>query len=384
MITTTGLRALVAFGTAALVVAAAGCTSGGAQTPLATVSVGGRQVDPGLAASVDAFFGDDLAGSYRNRRSLLVVVGGQTVIERHDAGSTPAATYNVQSAGKSILSTLVGIAVGEGRLRLDATLGRLLPAYRPVMSAGVAAVTLRQLLTMTGGLPPDYYAKVFGPGIAPDIDWVRTILTAGQDRPAGRFQYSNGGAHLIAAILRRAVGPLLGYARKKLFTPLGIKTTPALEGVARPEVIPAYDAAVFAWPTDPQGINIGGGGQKLTASDLDKLGRLWLADGRWQGRQIVPAAWLAQATTQQVPVGAENGTDYGYGYLFWTLTQGGHRAFAALGLGGQVVEVVPDLELVVVIQSTSPSDPTVSADLGAADESDYVKIIRDLIIPHIH
>jgi CubicO group peptidase (beta-lactamase class C family) len=236
---------LVAFGAAALL--AAGCTSGGAQAPPATASVGGHRVDPGLAASVDASFGDDLSSSYRNRRSLLVTVGGQTLIERHDAGSKPATTYNVQSAGKSILSTLVGIAVGEGRLRLDATLGQLLPAYRPVMSAGVAAITLRQLLTMTGGLPADYYAKVFGPGIAPDIDWVRTILTAGQDRPAGRFQYSNGGAHLIAAILQHAVGPLLDYARKKLFTPLGINTTPALDGVASPDGIPAYDAAAFAW-----------------------------------------------------------------------------------------------------------------------------------------
>ena len=125
---------------------------------------------------------------------------------QHDQPST------IPGEAQSILSTLVGIAVGEGRLRLDATLGQLLPAYRPVMSVGVAAITLRQLLTMTAGLPANYYATVFGRGIAPDIDWVRTILTTGQDQPAGRFQHSNGGAHLIAAILQHVSGSRTGRA----------------------------------------------------------------------------------------------------------------------------------------------------------------------------
>lgn len=358
---------------------AASCTSGPAAPT--TVAVGGRQVDAALAAKVDAFFAEDLAGSYRNRRALLVVVAGRTVLERYDAGSMPATTYNVQSVGKSILATLVGIAVGDGTLRLDGTLGALLPAYRSRMSPGVAAITLRQLLTMTGGLPTDYYGSVFGPAVPPDVDWVGTILAAGQDAPAGRFQYSNGSSHLIAAILRRAVGPLVDYARERLFTPLGIDTTPALTGVATPAGLAAYEAAGFAWPTDPQGVGIGGGGQKLTAADLAVLGRLWLAGGTWEGRRIVPADWLAVATAPQVAVPPLREITFGYGYQFWTSTAGGHRTYAALGLGGQVIEVVPDLDLVVVIQSTSPSDPTVSEDSGIADGTRYAAIVRDLIVP---
>jgi CubicO group peptidase (beta-lactamase class C family) len=343
------------------------------------VEVGGHRVDAGLAAAVDGFFADDLPGTYRNRRALVVTVGGRTMLERHDAGSTAATTYNVQSVGKSILCTLVGIAVGAGRLRLDATLAELLPAYRPVMSPGTAAVTLRQLVTMTAGLPADFYASVFGPDVPRDVDWVRTILVAGQEGPPGRFRYSNGGMHLVAAILRRAVGPLLPYARRTLFDPLGIRTTPAVEGVARPEAIPRYDAAVFAWPADPQGVNIGGGGQKLAAGDLARLGALWLAGGRWEGRQLVPAGWLAAATTRQVP--AEG--PYGYGYGFGTFTVGGHRAFAAFGGGGQLVEVVPDLELVAVVQSTSPTDPTVSPDEGTASPQRYAEIVGELVVPRV-
>lgn len=365
---------------AVALVLAAGCTGGGTSPPPPrAVELGGRQVDAGLAAAVDGFFADDLPGTYRNRRALVVTVGGRTVLERHDAGSNAATSYNVQSVGKSILCTLVGIAVGAGRLRLDGTLAELLPAYRPAMSPGTAAVTLRQLVTMTAGLPAEYYASVFGPDVPRDVDWVRTILAAGQEQPPGRFRYSNGGMHLVAAILRRGVGPLLPYARRTLLDPLGIRTTPAVEDVARPENIALYDAAGFAWPTDPQGVNIGGGGQKLTAADLGKLGALWLAGGRWEGRQLVPAGWLAAATTRQVP--AQD--PYGYGYGFWTFTTGGHRAFAALGLGGQVVEVVPDLDLVAVVQSTSPTDPTISADSGAASEDRYAEIIGELVVPRI-
>src|SRR5215207_5120476 len=338
-------------GAAVLVLAAAGCTAEDGAPPPATVTVAGHQVDTRFAEKVDAFFADDLPGKYRNRRSLIVTVGGQTLIERHDRGSTPATTYNVQSVGKSILTTLVGTAVGDGRLRVEDTLGQLLPAYRPVMSAAVAAITLEQLLTMTAGLPTHFYATVFGPDVPRDIDWVRTILTTGQEQPAGRFQYSNGGMHLIAAILTRAVGPLVPYAQRTLFTPLGIDTTPAAVGVARPENLAAYDAAPgFAWGTDPQGVPIGGGGQKLSAADLVKLGTLWLDGGRWNGRQVVPADWMARATSRRVAV---EGTAGGYGYGFWTLDAGGHRALAALGAGGQVVEVIPDLDMVVVVQCTS-------------------------------
>jgi CubicO group peptidase (beta-lactamase class C family) len=170
-----------------------------------------------LGAEVDAFLAED---SYRNLRALLVVVAGRTVLERYYGGSTPETTYNVQSVGKSILATLIGVAVGEGRLHPDWTLGQLLPAYRSAMSRHVAAIPLRQLLTMTGGLPENFYRHVFRAGAPPDVDWVRTILEAGQDRPAGVFQYSNGSSHLLAAALRQAVGrPVLDYARDRLLTP---------------------------------------------------------------------------------------------------------------------------------------------------------------------
>jgi len=76
-----------------------------------------------------------------------------------------------------------------------------------------------------------------------------------------------------------------------------------------------------------------------------KIGQLFLADGRWDGQQLVPADWIHRATTQKVPAGP-NGD--GYGYQWWTDTLDGDKAFAAVGFGGELIEVVPDRDLVVV------------------------------------
>ena len=295
----------VVFGLVVVLTAAAGCTGSEPPAPPpapTAVALGGHQVDAGLVAAVDAFFADDLGGSYRNRRSLLVTIGGQTLMERHDAGSScgvdvQRAVGGQEHPGHAGRGGRRGGPAAAGRHRSD----ELLPAYRALMSPGLRAVTLRQLLSMSSGLPFTFYPQVFGPDVPHDVDWVRTILTTGQQQPAGRFEYSNGGTHLIAAALQGAVGPLLDYARRTLFDPLGIDTTPAADGVARPENIPAYDAARFSWPTDPQGIHLGGGGQKLTATDLAKLGQLWLAGGRWNGRQLVPVDYLTRATTPADP-----------------------------------------------------------------------------------
>lgn len=364
----------------ALTACAAEVTPTPVATRPATVLVGGHPVDVDLAAKADAFFAADPAGEFGNRRAVLVTVGGQTVYERREGPATPTSTYNLQGVGTSILGTLVGVAVAERRLRLDQTLADLLPDYRKDMSPYLARVTLKQLLTMSGGLPNDFYPQVIGPDAPAGTDWVRTIVAAGQEKLPGRFGYSNGGAHLVAAALTRATGrPVLDYAREKLFEPLSIGTTPAAEPVPRAGRFAEYDAAGFAWPRDPQGVHLGAGCQKLTASDLARIGRLWLDRGKWEGRQLVPESWMTAATSQQVA--AVDGR--GFGYQFWTMTADGHRAFAAMGDGGQLVQVVPDLDLVVVVQSSSPSDPAVPPDSGAADARRYAEVVTDLFVPAI-
>jgi CubicO group peptidase (beta-lactamase class C family) len=112
------------------------------------------------------------------------------------------------------------------------------------------------------------------------------------------------------------------------------------------------------WADDEQGNSVGAFGLKLTARDMAKLGYLYLQDGRWEGRQIVPRGYVRASTREQVetysPAGGPAGGPGGYGYLWWTREVIGYRAFYAAGSGGQFIYVIPELNLVAVIVSETP------------------------------
>jgi CubicO group peptidase (beta-lactamase class C family) len=361
---------------AAVIAAAAGCSGGSPTAPTASgptppaTSVSAHPVVPAeVEKRVEAFL--DVGFAFDQVRAILVSVDGRPVFERY-YHSSAATTGNVFSVTKSVMSMLIGIAIDERKLRgVDQTLAELLPAHAATMPAAVKAVTLRQVLTMTAGLPPDPPDL---PAFVTSSDWVAAILAEGTQQPAGQgFAYSSAGSHLLSAILRQATGrSTLDYARAKLFTPLGISTVPAAEPVARAENRPAYDRARFAWPTDPQGNHVGFTWLKLTARDMDKLGQLWLNQGRWAGRQLVSAAWMNESTTSQVETQT---TPEQYGYQWWVTTADGHRAFAAMGYGGQLIEVVPDLDLVAVVASTDGP--------GAAGAQVYLDLVSSYIAPAI-
>ena len=112
----------------------------------------------------------------------------------------------------------------------------------------------------------------------------------------------------------------------------------------------AYERAKVAWVTDPQGYHSGFAGLQLPARDLAKLGYLYLNGGRWDGVQIVPAGYV-RASTQGQSHPPPGGPFDGYGYQWWVTSDHGHPSFVAHGLGGQFIQVIPDLDLVVVITS---------------------------------
>jgi CubicO group peptidase (beta-lactamase class C family) len=360
---------------AAVIAATAGCSGGSPAAPAvngSTSTTSSRPVSPAeVGRRIQEFLAVGNGAAFEQVRAIVVCVHDRPVFERYYHGSA-ATTGNVFSVTKSVMSVLIGIALDERKLRdVDQTLAELLPAYTASMPAAVKAVTLRQVLTMTAGLPPD---PADLPALGTSDDWVGTILMEGTQQPAGQgFAYSSGGSHLLSAILRQATGrSTLEYARAKLFTPLGISTVPAAEPVAGEESRPAYDRAGFAWPTDPQGNHVGFSYLKLTARDMDKLGQLWLNQGRWAGRQLVSAAWVNESTTSQVET---QSTPEQYGYQWWVTTADGHRAFAAMGYGGQLIEVVPDLDLVTVVASTDA--------IGAAGPEVYLDLVDSYIAPAI-
>jgi len=278
-------------------------------------------------------------------RSVLVSVDGRTTISYFDK-RRPTDHVHVWSVTKSVISILVGIAVDEGRLRVDQTLQELLPNQASSMTPQQASITLRQLLTMTAAISGDDG----GLNLIAD-DTVSQILSYGMSNDPGvAFEYSNSSSHLVAAVLRNAVDrPILDYARAKLFDPLGIDTRPAWQGWETGPPTSGFNKPGFAWATDRAGVNVGGFGLKLTTADLVKLGELYVDGGRWHGRQIVSQAWVDESTSEQLSAEQEEAAQAQYGYLWWAGEYNGQPVFEASGSYYQRIICFPESDVVVVV-----------------------------------
>jgi CubicO group peptidase (beta-lactamase class C family) len=315
-------------------------------------------MDPAVLATIPG----SVSSVYPQVRSVLVVRHGYLVYERYWQGMTASDGSDVQSVTKSVVSALVGIALGEGKLKgLDQTVGELLGRHLPPHAdPRLARVTLEQLLTMTSGLAGDDPSLGGDPRISQrqgaSRDWVGHILGRRlATTPGTGFAYSSATSQLLSAVVADATGQsTLAFARARLFGPLGIASAraPAPVLVAHPSraAVKAYERAPVAWPTDPQGYQTGWSGLKLPARDLAKLGYLYLNGGRWDGRQVIPAGYVA-ASTRPHSTPPPDGPGESYGYQWWVTSQAGHPSFLAHGRDGQLVQVVPDLDLVVVITS---------------------------------
>ena len=345
-----------------------GCSGNGTSAGRAEPDVAAMRVD------LRKFARDTL--NFEEVRAVVVATSDEILLERY-YGTGRDETWDLQSVTKSVVSTLVGIALDEGLItNLDAPLDQLLPRDAGAMSPAVARTTLRQLLTMQGGFPPGL--EPTGPSFIGTQDWVRAILRSPAGPRGEEFVYSNGTAHLLAAVVEQASGmSVLDFARSRLFDPLGIDTRPALQSVVTRTEIRDYEDAAFAWPRDPQGVHTGWTGLKLRPRDLVKIGRLVLADGIWDGVQLVSGAWLEQATSTQVEV---DGLRQGYGYQWWTDEVGGDAVAEAIGYGGQLLVVVPDRDLVVVTTSEVSLDDMTRQGI----QSDLLlAVVEEAVLAHV-
>jgi CubicO group peptidase (beta-lactamase class C family) len=304
-------------------------------------------------------------------RSIVLSVDGRTVMSVYQ-DRRPTEQDHVWSVTKRVISMLVGIAVEEERLRLDEPLAELLPEHAAVMTPAQQAITLQQLLTMTAGAPADDG----GINLEAD-DPVAQLLAYGMSNDPGMiFAYSNSSAQLVAAVLHRAVGrPILDYAREKLFDPLGIDTRPAWEGTNENQQ-GGFDKAGFGWAVDKAGTHTGGYGLRLTAPDLVKLGELYLDGGRWRGKQLVPADWVARSTSPQLT--PEQQTEGQYGYFWWIADAQAFpvRGFVAAGSWYQRIFVFPARRVVLVVTA---DDTDVGEDtVGPALEP---FLVDDVLVP---
>jgi CubicO group peptidase (beta-lactamase class C family) len=237
------------------------------------------------------------------------------------------ALHDQASVTKSIMTTLIAIAVDQGKLGLDDPMLSFFPGRRVAnRDAAKERVTVRHLASMSSGLEctaagDEQTLKE----MRKSPDYVQFVLDRKMiSEPGARFVYCSPGMHLLAAILQEAVGTTtLEFARENLFGPLGIR-----------DVI---------WPADAQGVNFGWGDIHLHPRDTAKVGLLWLRHGEWEGRQLVSRDWVESSVRTQIRTGRDD--QYGYG---WWIT-GDRGEFAAIGRGGQRIQVWPELDALLVM-----------------------------------
>ncbi len=297
----------------------------------------------------------DSASKLPRLHSLLVARHGETVVERYFNGTRPTRLANIKSASKSIISALVGIAIDRGFLDdvhqpIGAAFADLLDQEE---DSRKAAITIEDLLTMRSGLETtsnrNYGAWVLSK------NWVRHALTRTMESEPGRtMRYSTGNTHLLSALLTRETSDSTWqFAQRVLAKPLGF--------------------SLARWPRDPQGIYFGGNDMLLTPRHMLTFGNLYLNAGRWEGKQVVPASWIAQSLVPRTK-SRWSGRDYGYGW--WIRRVDGRQIFYAWGYGGQYIFVVPSLQMVMV----TTSSPTPGPSRRGHNQAIH-RLLDDLLIP---
>ena len=291
--------------------------------------------------------------------SVLVLKGGELVYERYALGWDADTTHQMYSVTKSVLSALVGVAIQDGKIEsVHQKVKDFFPGLAiPAGQEGKNDITIEHLLRQTSGLPGDDDNEANGVAWWESTDSGKACFLIPQvAKPGERFAYSSGpGMQTLAALLTNAVGKnLFEYAKEKLFAPLGM--------------------ASVKWDAAGDGVNYGGFGLSMTPRDMARLGYLYLNNGSWNGRQIIPASYVAATPP---PAGED------YGYLFWGFSdrEGYENAYGASGSFGQFIWILPDQDVVIVrTGSAGPATKTVAKGALASDfvRSFFMKTVYPL------
>ncbi|WP_049945754.1 serine hydrolase domain-containing protein [Butyrivibrio sp. LC3010] len=223
---------------------------------------------------------------------------------------------------KSVTGMAIGLLVCEGKIKLEDKIEDIFKGMKgPLQSLFSSGITVRHLLTMTSG------SSFNESGSIASNDWRKQFLEAQvKFTPGSSFEYNSMNSYMLSAIVSEVTGEsMFDYLKPRLFEPLGIKR-------------------VF-WETCPQGINKGGWGMYLRMEDMAKLGQLYLNNGSYDGKQILPEEWVKAATTMQIPTGVTSAP--GYGFQLWN-SSSRLGAYTFNGMLGQNVYVFPDINMMIV------------------------------------
>lgn len=288
--------------------------------------------------------------------SIMILRHGKVIAEGWWNPYTPDLKHTMYSTSKSFTSTAIGFAVSENRLSLSDKVISFFPKDLPdTISTNLAAMTVKDLLTMSAGQEPDPTFST----VTRDSNWVKSFLaTPVKHKPGSKFLYNSLATYMLSAIIQKVTGEkVIDYLKPRLFEPLKIEE--------------------IDWEVDPRGINTGGWGLRIKTEDMAKFGQLYLQKGKWNDIQVIPAEWVEEATSfkiDQAPglsQARKDSSDWmqGYCYQFWRCRNNAYRADGAYG---QYIIILPEQDAVIAITGESP------------DMQDQINLVWEYLLPAFH
>ncbi|PWK27542.1 CubicO group peptidase (beta-lactamase class C family) [Arcicella aurantiaca] len=286
----------------------------------------------GISSEAINNFIDAVSNSKHELHSFMIVRHGKVVAESWWNPYRSDLKHTLYSTSKSFTATAIGFAVAEKKLTVDDKVISFFPEDLPAkVSPNLAELKIKDLLSMSVG-----HEKENSAIIATTDNWVKGFLnTPIAYKPGTKFLYNSPATYMLSAIVQKVTGQkVIDYLKPRLFEPLGISG--------------------MDWEVDPKGINTGGWGLRLKTEDMAKFGQLFLQKGIWNGKQILPASWIEEASTMKImqnpdaPQAKKDSSDWlqGYCYQMWRCRNNGFRAD---GANGQYVIVLPEKDVVIAV-----------------------------------
>ena len=287
--------------------------------------------------------------------SFMFLRHGKVIAEGWWNPYRPDLKHTMYSVSKSFSATAIGFAVSENLLTVNDKVISFFPEYLPdSISQYLSELRIKDLLSMSVGHETDATRPV----INRDSNWVKSFLAVPiVHKPGTKFLYNSLGSHMLSAIVQKVTGKkMIDYLQPRLFEPLGI------EGMD--------------WERDPQGITTGGWGLRIKTEDMAKFGQLFLQKGMWNGKQVIPAVWIEEASTPKIIQHPElsqskrDSSDWEQGYCFqmWRCRNNAYRGDGAFG---QFIIVMPNQDAVIAITSETP------------DMQDEINLVWKYLLPAI-
>jgi CubicO group peptidase (beta-lactamase class C family) len=285
---------------------------------------------------------------------FLAMRGGNVIAEGYWKPYRRNQLHRIYSSGKSFVSIAIGFLAAEGVVSLDDKIVSYFPEKLPEggVHPYIADMTVRDLLMMASAYEIPSYSQM-------DLDdWVRTFFMCEPSHiPGTVFSYDTSATLILTALVEKKMQmTFLDYLRPRLLNHLGF----------------SKDAYCIK---EPGGVSHGGSGMMCTLRDLAKVAFVCLRGGKWNGKQLIPEAYLKEATSKQITTFVRDthmDSDHGYGYQFWCYP---HKAFAFLGMGGQLALCFPEQDFLLA---------TVGNALLIPAETEFIhRLVREEILPYI-